>query len=294
MCSLPLTVRVGRAVVVDVFHGRRLVEHGRFQSSTADDIAFAAIRRADVTPAPGAGLPPGRYRCRVSEAGQVIGDRSFTVFTRLSPQATAQNHYSLVALDPEGRPITDVRVHEPFRVQVTSADLRRRAEAKLALCVNTPRAILCRFFVLGPSNTRVIPWIVLLNEGAGAVYRLTLDVGRRELAHLDLRLAPNTLARSATRSMVVRQSSGLDELDLTVAVRDGNGFPVPGKLVRVVLPRKKHAKVSPAAATPDLHGAAAFAIHDGDTETVVLQVRDETDALIIRKRLRVDFPDIGD
>jgi hypothetical protein len=83
MCSTRLTVPRGERVVIQVFRGRTLIAHGRFRSTVRDAVAFAAIHRADVTSAPGKGLPPGSYRCRFRVGRRVVRDRRFTVVRKL-------------------------------------------------------------------------------------------------------------------------------------------------------------------------------------------------------------------
>jgi hypothetical protein len=83
MCSTRITVRRRERVTIEVFRGRTLIAYGRFHSAVRDAVAFAAIRRGDVTSVPGKGLPPGSYRCRFYVGRQVVRDRRFTVVRSL-------------------------------------------------------------------------------------------------------------------------------------------------------------------------------------------------------------------
>jgi hypothetical protein len=83
MCSTRLTVPRRKRVLIQVFRGRTLIANGSFRSAVRDAVAFAAIHRADVTSAPGKGLPPGSYRCRFCVGRRVVRDRRFTVVKEL-------------------------------------------------------------------------------------------------------------------------------------------------------------------------------------------------------------------
>jgi hypothetical protein len=189
-CSSYLSDVKRKTIGIQVFYEGELIKHANLRSSDSTTSPYAYFDSSDIDGlATGPRLPIGRYRCRFQVNGRTVRDRTFTVGR--VPFATAPLHHRYrLALKTRGRPrrAGPTRLGEAFTVVISSRDLPMNRAVRLQLCVNRTQGEACETYYLTGAKPTDVYWEVDRGEGAGNLYRLSVRVRRREVAHRDLRL----------------------------------------------------------------------------------------------------------
>jgi hypothetical protein len=189
-CSTYLSDVKRKMIGIQVFYENDLVKHANLRSSDSTTSPYAYFDSSDVDwVATGPRLPIGHYRCRFQVNGRTVRDRTFTVGR--VPFATAPLHYRYrLALTKHGHPRRPgpTRRGQQCALVISSRDLPANRAVRVQLCVNRARGEACNTYHLTGAKPTAISWEVDRGEGAGNLYRLSVRVRGREVAHRDLRL----------------------------------------------------------------------------------------------------------
>jgi hypothetical protein len=188
MCSTDLSGVMGKTIGIRAFYFTTLIRHANVRSSDSETNAYVEFDGSYIDDS-GGRLPPGQYRCRFSVNGKVVRVRSIVIGRVRLARMPLRYHYGLeLATAGKPRRAGPTRVGEQFTVVISSKDLSPKTAVKVDLCVNQVHGEACSAFYVLRGRLTSVDWQVDRGEGVGSLYRLSVRVQGREVAHRDLRL----------------------------------------------------------------------------------------------------------